>query len=207
MPSPLTEENKGELQERLLVWFEHEGRSFPWRSQSSPWAILVAEKLLQQTAAIDKLVEVYNRIVNAYPNPKLLADADISTLESIIQPLGLGYRAKELHDMAGELVLRHNGEVPRDLRKLLGLPGIGDYAARAVLSLAFSEDIPIVDTNVARFLYRIFGVEGSLPSNPARKKDLTKLVGALFQGGALGISIWLFSTFARKSADLANPTV
>jgi A/G-specific adenine glycosylase len=183
MATPLMEENKGELQERLLAWFEHEGRSFPWRSQSSPYAVLVAEKLLQQTAAIDKLVEVYNRIVNTYPNPKLLADADVSTLEDIIQPLGLGYRAKELHDMANELVLRHNGEVPRDLKKLLGLPGIGDYAARAVLSLAFGEDMPVVDTNIARFLYRMFGLEGSLPSNPARKKDLTKLAGRLIPKG------------------------
>lgn len=183
MATPLTEENKVELQERLLDWFEQKGRNFPWRSQPSPYAVLIAEKLLQQTAAIDKLVEVYNRIVNTYPNPRLLADADISTLANIIQPLGLGYRAKELHDMANELVLRHNGEVPTDLKKLLGLSGIGDYVARAVLSLAFGEDMPVVDTNIARFLYRMFGLEGSLPSNPARKKDLTELAGRLIPKG------------------------
>jgi A/G-specific adenine glycosylase len=184
MPTPLTEESKVELQKRLFDWFEQKGRNFPWRSQPSPYAVLIAEKLLQQTAAIDKLVEVYNRIIDTYPTPRLLADANISTLEDIIQPLGLKYRAKELHDMANELVLRHNGEVPKDLKKLIELPGIGDYTARAVLSLAFGEDMPVVDTNIARFLYRMFGLKGPLPSNPARKKDLTELAGRLILKGS-----------------------
>lgn len=183
MATPLTGKSKVALQERLLDWFERKGRNFPWRSQSSPYAVLIAEKLLQQTAAIDKLAEAYNRIVNTYPTPGLLAGADISTLEDIIQPLGLRYRAKELRDMANELIARHNGEVPRDLKKLIGLSGIGDYAARAVLSLAFGEDIPVVDTNVARFLYRMFGLQGPLPSNPARKRTLTELAGGLIPKG------------------------
>jgi A/G-specific adenine glycosylase len=183
MATPLTEENKVELQERLLDWFERKGRHFPWRSRPSPYSVLIAEKLLQQTAAIDKLVEVYNKIIYTYPTPGLLAKADISTLEGIIQPLGLKYRAKELHEMANELIARHNGEVPRDLNKLIELPGVGDYAARAVLSLAFDEDIPVVDTNIARFLYRMFGLEGPLPSNPARKRALIKLAGKIIPRG------------------------
>ena len=186
MATPLTEESKVELQERLLDWFERNGRNFPWRSGPSPYAVLIAEKLLQQTAAIDKLVEVYNRIVNTYPTPRLLAGADISTLEDIIQPLGLRYRAKELRDMANELVVRHDGEVPRDLTKLIELPGIGGYSARAVLSLAFGEDMPVVDTNIARFLYRMFGLKGPLPSNPARKRTLIELAGKLIPKGHAG---------------------
>lgn len=181
--TPLTEETKVEFQERLLDWFEQNGRNFPWRSQSSPYAVLIAEKLLQQTAAIDKLVEVYNRIIDTYPTPRLLANADISTLEDIIQPLGLRYRAKELRDMANELIARHNGEVPRDLKNLIELPGIGDYTARAVLSLAFGEDMPVVDTNIARFLYRMFGLKGALPSNPARKRALNELAGKIIPKG------------------------
>jgi A/G-specific adenine glycosylase len=184
MITPITEESKVELQERLLEWFERKGRNFPWRSQPSPFAVLIAEKLLQQTAAIDKLIEVYDRIINSYSTPRLLADADISTLEYIIQPLGFRYRAKELRDMANELIARHNGEVPRDLKKLTELPGIGDYAARAVLSQAFGEDMPVVDTNIARFLYRMFGLKGPLPSNPSRKRALTELAGELIPKGS-----------------------
>ena len=171
----LTEDNKAKLQERLLEWFERNARDFPWRSQSSPYTVLVAEKLLQQTAAKDKLVEVYGRFIATYPSPKILAQADVSELEDIIQPLGLRYRAKELYSMANELVKRYNGIVPRDMGKLVELPGIGEYTARAVLSFAFGEDIPVVDVNVARFLYRIFGLTGPLPSNPERKRDLMEL--------------------------------
>jgi A/G-specific adenine glycosylase len=183
MDTLLTEENKFEFQERLLDWFERKGRDFPWRSQASPYTVLIAEKLLQQTAAIDKLVEAYNRIVNSYPTPELLANANLSTLEDIIQPLGLRYRAKELQDMANELIARHAGEVPINLEKLIELPGIGDYTARAVMSIAFGEDIPVVDTNIARFLYRMFGLKGALPSNPARKIDLIELAGKLIPKG------------------------
>jgi len=179
----LTEDSRVKLQERLLDWFDREGRDFPWRSQSSPYAVLVAEKLLQQTAAQDRLVDVYKTLLDTYPTPWLLAHADISDLEDIIQPLGLRYRAKELRALANELITRHNGEVPRDLKKLTELPGIGEYAARAVLSLAFGEDMPIVDTNISRFLYRIFGLEGPLPSNPARKKDLIELAQRLMPKG------------------------
>lgn len=183
MVIPLTEESKIDLQKRLLNWFERNGRDFPWRSESTPYGVLVAEKLLQQTAAKDKLVEVYNKLVNTYPNPRLLADAEISILQDIIQPLGLRYRAKELRAMANELIARYNGEVPRDLEKLVELTGIGGYAARAVLSLAFGDDVPIVDTNIARFLYRIFSIKGPLPSNPARKRGLIELAGSLIPKG------------------------
>ena len=171
------------ITKKLINWYKENHRDYPWRNTNDPYSILIAEKLLQQTAAIDKLVEVYNRIINTYPTPWLLAHADISDLEDIIQPLGLRYRAKELRDMANELTARYNGEVPRDLKKLIELPGIGDYTARAVLSLAFGEDMPVVDTNIARFLYRMFGLKGGLPSNPARKKALNELAGKIIPKG------------------------
>jgi A/G-specific adenine glycosylase len=179
----LSEHSKSELQECLLIWFEQAHRDFPWRSQSDPYAILIAEKLLQQTAARDVVIQAYKQILGRYPTPRHLADADISDIQAIIRPLGLKYRSKELKAMAQELVAHHNGEVPRDLGKLIALPGIGEYSARAVLSFAFQEDTPVVDTNVARFLYRVYGLPGPLPANPARKKSLIKLAGALVPPG------------------------
>jgi DNA (cytosine-5)-methyltransferase 1 len=183
MAISLTEKNKIKLQKLLLDWFKHNGRNFPWRSQASPYFVLVAEKLLQQTAVNDKLIEVYSRLTNNYSTPGLLSNADISTLENIIRPLGLRYRAKELQQMANELMIVYNNEVPRDLTKLMKLTGVGEYASRAVLSLAFNEDIPVVDTNIARFLYRMFGLKGNLPSNPARKRSLVELASELIPEG------------------------
>jgi A/G-specific adenine glycosylase len=78
--------------------------------------------------------------------------------------LGFLYRTKELRVLARELVDKYGGQVPANLKMLLALPGVGDYSARAVLSFAFDQDIPIVDTNVARFFYRLFGINGPLPS-------------------------------------------
>lgn len=175
--------NKIEFQERLLAWFEQAHRDFPWRSESDPYTILIVEKLLQQTAARDVVVQAYERFLDRYPTPQHLAQASVPDIEEIIRPLGLGYRAKELYALAQELVARHNGEVPRNLKELLALSGVGDYIARAVLSFAFGEDVPIVDTNVARFLYRLYGIPGPLPANPARKKSLIELAGTFIPTG------------------------
>jgi A/G-specific adenine glycosylase len=177
MPTP--EDNKTEFQLRLLSWFEKERRDFPWRHSSNPFCVLVAEKLLQQTAARSMVVEAYQKILQRYPAPDILASADLADLEEIVRPLGFTYRARDLLAMSKALVEHHGGEVPRDLKALLALPGVGDYAARAVLSFAFGEDVPIVDTNVARFLYRLYGLPGRLPFNPARKKSLIEMAAVL----------------------------
>ena len=180
---PLSDSNKLEFQRQLLAWFQQAGRDFPWRSQSDPYAILVAEKLLQQTAARDVVVRAYEQFLYKYPTPWHLAAANVSDIQEIIQSLGLRYRAKEFSLLAQELVDRHGGKVPQDLRQLLALTGVGDYTARAVLSFAFGKNIPVVDTNVARFLYRLYGIPGPLPANPARKKSLIELASGLIPSG------------------------
>lgn len=172
-----------DFHDSLLAWFEQAQREFPWRSRTNPYAILVAEKLLQQTAARDAVVQAYERILSRYPAPHHLARAHMADIENIVRPLGFAYRAKELHDLAQALVARHGGEVPSSLMDLLALPGVGDYIARAVLSFAFNRDVPIVDTNISRFLYRLYGIQGTQPANPARKKILIELAAALVPQG------------------------
>jgi A/G-specific adenine glycosylase len=156
----------------LLSWFAVNGRVFPWRERRNAFEILLAEKLLQQTAARPAVVAVYGRLLECFPTPEKLAAADVQSLEALIKPLGFKYRARELPVMAQALVARYEGNVPDSLDQLIALPGVGDYAARAVLSFAYDQDVPVVDTNVARWLYRLDGVPGPLPSNPARKKSL-----------------------------------
>jgi A/G-specific adenine glycosylase len=176
-------DSQGHFQDSLLTWFAQARRDFPWRSQRDPYAVLIAEKLLQQTAARDVVVRSYEHLLRRYPTPKLLAQARVPDIEDIIRPLGFAYRAVELREMAQSLVARHGGEVPADLGALLALPGVGDYAARAVLSFAFGKDVPVVDTNVARFLYRLYGLLGPQPTNPARKKSLINLAATLVPTG------------------------
>ncbi len=172
-----------ELQDRLLAWFASNRRDFPWRRTSDPYAVLVAEKLLQQTAARKVVVDAYQTLVGTYPSAEALAGARSEHLGSVIAPLGFHYRAKELKALGVALLDRHAGKVPAQLQELKALPGVGDYAARAVLSFAYGQDVPVVDTNVARFLYRVFAISGRLPSNPARKKSLIDLAARLVPTG------------------------
>lgn len=172
-----------EFQVALLGWYAKSRRKFPWRRRSSPYAILLAEKLLQQTAAKEHVVQAYLALLNLYPTPRHLALASVTDLEEIVAPLGFRYRAKELRVLGNELMIKHGGEIPRSLGDLLSLPGIGDYSARAVLSFSYREDVAVVDTNVARFLFRVFNLAGKMPSNPARKKGLIDLAMSLVPSG------------------------
>jgi A/G-specific adenine glycosylase len=180
---PFSEDDIAEFQRLLLSWFEKEQRLFPWRLRLEPYEVLVAEKLLQQTAARPVVIKAYEELLRRYPNPKVLAAAKQPDLEELVRPLGFVYRAADLLAMAQALVERHQGKVPGNLKELLALPGVGDYAARAVLSFAFGEDVPVVDTNIARFLYRLYGIPGRLPFNPARKKSLIELAASLVPAG------------------------
>jgi len=160
------------IQKILLDWFETNQRHFPWRETSNPYFILVAEKLLQQTLANDHVVNAYQEIIDAYPDLPGLAEAKRSEIRPVIKPLGFIYRARELPKLAQDIIQRFDGKIPHNLKDLKSIPGVGDYIARAVLCFGFGQAIPIVDTNVARFLYRLFGLNAPLPSNPARHRRL-----------------------------------
>ncbi len=172
------------LQTSLLRWFEKHQRQFSWRRTRDPFKILVAEKLLQQTAATEAVSHAYDEIVGRYSNSHALANASKRDLQRIVKPLGLVYRASEFQRLARAIRDQHSDKVPRDMKKLLALPGVGDYCARAVLSFAFGERWAIVDTNVARFLHRYFGLNSRWSQNPARDKHLQRLADGLVPAGA-----------------------
>jgi A/G-specific adenine glycosylase len=178
LPKPL-HQNKSKVQNSLLDWYVTNRRSFPWRHTNNPFEVLLAEKLLQQTKARDMVVSIYTNLLTKYPTPQELMSAGVEELREIIQPLGLAYRASEIKKMATEIVELYGGEVPSNLKELLNLTGVGDYCARAVLSFAYNQNVPIVDTNIARFLHRLCGIEDPLPANPARKKYLRCLATEL----------------------------
>jgi len=173
----------GRIQRNLLGWFKENHRSFPWRKTKDPYKILIAEKLLQQTGVTEQLVSAYHKIIRLYPTVESLSNAHSKALRQIIAPLGFSYRADELPRLAKTIVRIQQGRVPRSLDDLLDLPGVGDYTARAILSFAYDEDVPVVDTNIARLLHRVFGIAGPMPSNPARKRQLIDMATALVPKG------------------------
>lgn len=167
----------------MLTWFSWAKRDFPWRQSEDPFAILIAEKLLQQTAAREAVRKAFQTLLETYPTPEQLADASPQDVHLVLAPLGLNYRADELRELCRVLIADHGGKVPSTKKELLTLPGVGEYTARAVLCFAYGHNIAIVDTNVARVLYRVYGLTGRFPSNPARKRNLIELADQMIPAG------------------------
>jgi A/G-specific adenine glycosylase len=128
-------------------------RDLPWRDTRDPWAVLVAEAMLQQTQ-VSRVVPAWSRFLENMGTPAACASAPQAAVVMAWEGLGYHRRAVWLHHAAGLIVERHDGVVPDALDELLRLPGVGPYSARAVLAFAFERDVAVVDTNVARVLAR-----------------------------------------------------
>ncbi len=198
-------ERIGAIQEALLKWFSAFGRKFPWRASNEPFDVLIAEKLLQQTSVREETIRIYDDLRSLFPSAKSLSEANIDQIREMILPLGLHYRARELVDLAQEISEKYNGIIPDDLATLLSLKGVGDYTARAILCFAFGKDVAVVDTNVARILYRVFGLPGKMPANPARKRSLIKLAGQLIPEGKSCTFNWAMIDLGALVCKASNP--
>jgi A/G-specific adenine glycosylase len=148
------------LAEQTSAWYRKNARDLPWRHEGvGAWAILISEVMLQQTP-VSRVLPVWQEWVQRWPSPADLAAEPAGAAIRAWGRLGYPRRAMRLHECAIAMVERHGGEVPDELDKLLALPGIGDYTARAVLSFAFGQRHPVVDTNVRRLVARVrHGVE------------------------------------------------
>jgi len=141
---------------RLLRWADDNLRTFPWWETSDPYDILIAEILLQKTAA-EKVEPVYREFLSTYPGLEELAVADRSELADIIYSLGLQNKRSEALVTIGRML--RGDSVPDDVNRLLELPYVGRYAANATLCFAFGEPRSIVDANVVRVYNRIFDTD------------------------------------------------
>lgn len=145
---------------QLVVWATQNLRDFPWRRTIDPYAILIAEFLLQKTGAAT-VAPVYERFISRYPTLASLAAASIEDVACLLQPLGLSFRAERLCQSVQFLVEKYGGKIPDTEASLLELPGVGLYTARSVCANAFSQPKAVLDTNVARILERFFGFQGN----------------------------------------------
>ena len=140
----------------VLTWGLPRLRDLPWRHTREPWAILVAEVMLQQTQA-ERVVPKWVAFLDDFPTPASCAGASLGDVLRMWQGLGYPRRARNLHDAATTIVALHGGDVPDDVGALLALPGVGPYTARAVRVFAFERDEAVVETNIARLLARVAG--------------------------------------------------
>lgn len=140
----------------LLQWFGENARVLPWRSDPTPYRVLVSEIMLQQTR-VTAVLGYFARFMEALPTVADLAAVEEERLMKLWQGLGYYNRARNLQKAARRIVTEFGGEFPADYEALRSLPGVGDYTAGAVASIAFGIPAPAVDGNVLRVLARILG--------------------------------------------------
>jgi A/G-specific adenine glycosylase len=151
----------GTFRKQLLGWFRQFRRDLPWRRTRDPYRIWLSEIMLQQTR-VAAAIPYYERFLERFPDVRALAAAP---QEDILRGWsGLGYysRARNLQKAALQIVAKHGGQFPNRREDALALPGIGNYTAAAILSIAFGEKLAVLDGNVARVLARLGAIRGNL---------------------------------------------
>jgi A/G-specific adenine glycosylase len=177
-PSALPEPDaRRRFRSRLLAWYGRHGRDLPWRQTDDPYHILVSEIMLQQTQ-VDRVLPKYAEWLEKFPSFEALAAADELHVTDTWRPLGYNIRPRRLQAIAKEAVARYDGRLPDDEATLLSFKGIGQYTAGAIRSFAFRQRAAILDTNVARVLYRVFIGAGD-PKSHAMKKQLWSISDVL----------------------------
>ncbi|MDC7234216.1 MAG: NUDIX domain-containing protein [Spirochaetales bacterium] len=138
----------------LLDWFSRCGIDYPWGDNPTPYRVWISEIMLQQTV-VTAAVGHFNRWMDLFPDVESLAAADEQSVLKAWEGLGYYSRARNLRKGAVYLMEQHGGNLPDEYRQLLKVPGIGDYTARALLSLAFGKPWPVLDANVRRIAQRL----------------------------------------------------
>lgn len=141
----------------LTSWYRTSRRDLPWRRTKDPYHIWVSEVMLQQTQ-VAAVIPYYLKFSDRFSDIFRLAEADLQDVLMIWEGMGYYARARNLHKAAGIVVDRHGGRIPHDPDAFGSLPGVGDYIAAAVLSIAFDRPLPVVDGNVKRVLSRLMKV-------------------------------------------------
>ena len=177
-------ERLAQLPARLLAWYDASARVLPWRENPTPYRVWVSEIMLQQTR-VEAVKPYYDRFLEAFPTVEDLAAAPEERVLKLWEGLGYYSRARNLQRAAQVVVERYQGQVPTSFEALRSLPGVGDYTAGAIASIAFGIPVPAVDGNVLRVAARITGDSGDITS-PAMKKKVTAALQAVIPTGEPG---------------------
>ena len=169
--------NRKNFTQTILSWYDQGHRDLPWRRTQDPYRIWISEIMLQQTRA-ETVVSYYERFLARYPTVQDLASAPEEELLKAWEGLGYYSRARSLQKAAKEIVARYGGQLPADLEKLRALPGIGDYTAGAIASIAFGIPAAAVDGNVERVLCRWDAIKDEV-GTPAVRRQIAARAQAL----------------------------
>lgn len=153
----MPEKHFSAIRRKLLRWYDQNRRELPWRRSRDPYAIWIAETMLQQTQ-VATVVPYYGHFLENFPTVDALARAPLKKVLALWSGLGYYRRARHLKLASRILVRRHAGRLPTKYDDLLALPGVGDYTAGALMSIAFQKAYPAIDGNARRVLARLFSL-------------------------------------------------
>lgn len=142
------------MAEPVIKWYQENKRELPWRKEKNPYHIWISEIMLQQTR-IEAVLGYYERFLRSLPTVKDLAEVGEEKLLKLWEGLGYYNRARNLKKAAQIVQEKYNGIMPKNYQELLNLPGIGEYTAGAIASIAYNEKVPAVDGNVLRVVSRV----------------------------------------------------
>lgn len=142
------------IREPIIKWYQQNKRELPWRKEKNPYHIWISEIMLQQTR-IEAVIGYYERFLRNLPTIQDLAEVNEEKLLKLWEGLGYYNRARNLKKAAQIVQEKYDGKMPKHYEELLELPGIGEYTAGAISSIAYDEKAPAVDGNVLRVLSRV----------------------------------------------------
>ena len=166
-----------QLARDLLAWWDAGHAEWPWRGSGDPYAVWVAEVMLQQTQ-IATVIPYYQSWMARFPNVETLAIAPLDEVLKAWEGLGYYSRARNLHAAAQMIVHEYGCRLPRNVEELMKLRGIGRYTAGAIASIAFNEPVPILDGNVTRVLCRLYDFPADV-TKASTKKQLWQMAAEL----------------------------
>jgi len=187
----------------LLLWYQQNKRDLPWRHTSDPYRIWISEIMLQQTR-VEAVKPYYARFLEAAPDVAALASLPEEKLMKLWEGLGYYSRARNLQKAARVVVEQYGGEIPRTYEELLKLPGIGEYTAGAVASIAYGLRVPAVDGNVLRVLARVSGTDADI-TLPETKKEFRKALSSIVPEAAGNFTQGLIELGATVCAPNRDP--
>ncbi len=167
-----------EIAPYLLHWYDYNRRILPWREDPTPYHVWVSEIMLQQTR-VEAVKGYYDRFLGRLPDVAALAQAEEEVLLKLWEGLGYYNRVRNMQKAARVLMEQYGGEMPADYEAIRALPGIGDYTAGAISSIAFGLPYPAVDGNVLRVMSRLICSEEDIAKEQTKRKlkeDLTVIM-------------------------------
>ncbi len=167
----------------LLRWYDGCARVLPWREDPAPYRVWVSEIMLQQTR-VEAVKPYYERFLERLPTVKAVAEAPEEQLLKLWEGLGYYNRVRNLQKGAQQVMERFGGEVPADFQALRSLPGVGDYTAGAIASIAFGIPVPAVDGNVLRVVSRLLARREDILDAKVKKRVETEITGIIPKGRA-----------------------